>query len=322
MLSLQWPWLLLLLPLPWLLPRKAKTTAAALRLPMGLSHSLPLGSDPTPNRAWQVIAVLIWLLAVGAATRPLWLGEPVALKREGRDLMVAVDLSGSMRVEDMQLNGQLVDRFTMIRQVLGDFIERRDGDRLGLILFANDAYLQAPLTFDRKTVKRFLQEAELGLVGTQTAIGSAIALATKRFEQLEQSNRVLVLLTDGENTAGKFTPEQAVQFAKQANVTLYTIGVGASEIRERRLFGSRTQNPSKELDKAEASFIKLSESTGGQYFRARSTDELEQIYQAIDQLQPIEREQTKWRPQTELYPWLLCPALLLLFVTALGRRFG
>ncbi|WP_298441152.1 VWA domain-containing protein [uncultured Ferrimonas sp.] len=322
MLSLHWPWLLLLLPLPWLLPRQPKAPPAALRLPGLLSQQLPLASTAKPHSGWYLVALLIWVLAVLASTRPLWLGEPVALKREGRDLMIAVDLSGSMQLEDMQLQGQLVDRFTMVRSVVGDFIQRRDGDRLGLILFADDAYLQAPLTFDRNTVRRFLQEAELGLVGRQTAIGNAIALATKRFEQLPQSSRVLVLLTDGENSTGQFTPEQAVQLAKQAGVKLYTIGVGASEVQQRRFFGSRTINPSQELDAAEATFKRLSESTGGQYFRARSTDQLEQIYLAIDQLEPVEREQSKWRPQTELYPYLLMPALLLLMLSAAGRRFG
>lgn len=321
MLSLHWPWLLLLLPLPWLLPRKRQTPNAALRLPGNLGISLGQAQQqPKPQRWLRIIAATIWLLTVLAATRPMWLGEPIALKREGRDLMLALDLSGSMQLEDMQLKGRMVDRFTMVRSVVSNFIERRDGDRLGLILFADNAYLQAPLTFDRHAIKRYLDEAELGLVGKQTAIGNAIALATKRFNSLSDSNRVLVLLTDGENTAGQFTPEQAVQLAKQAGVTLYTIGVGASEVTQKRLFGSRTVNPSTELDKAESTFTRLSESTGGRYFRARSTNELEQIYQTIDQLEPVERDQSQWRPRTELYPWLLAPAVLLLLLCLGGRR--
>ncbi|WP_028117482.1 VWA domain-containing protein [Ferrimonas senticii] len=320
MLSLSWPWLLLLLPLPWLLPRRAAVANAALKLPKAYGASLAYGSAPTPKPIWRLLALLLWLLVVIAAARPLWLGEPVALKREGRDLMLALDLSGSMEMDDMQLNGEQVNRFTMVRSVVNDFIERRDGDRLGLILFADNAYVQAPLTFDHHTVQRFLAEAVLELVGTQTAIGNAIALGTKRLAALDESSRVLILLTDGQNTAGQYTPEQAVQLAKQAGVKLYTIGVGASEVVQRRLFGSRTVNPSQDLDRAEALFTELSESTGGRYFRARSTDELEQIYQLIDQLEPVARDESKWRPQTELYPYLLAPALLLLTLLLLRRR--
>ncbi|SHI08930.1 vWA domain-containing protein [Ferrimonas marina] len=322
MLSLAWPWLLLLLPLPWLLPRRRPAQAAALRLPGALAKQLPLAAGPKPKALWQTLAALAWLLLVVASTRPLWLGEPVALTREGRDLMVAVDLSGSMQIEDMELNGRVVDRYTVVQSVLGEFIQRREGDRLGLILFADQAYLQAPLTFDRAAVRRYLTEAELGLVGTQTAIGDAIALAVKRFEQLEQSSRVLVLLTDGENNAGRFSPEQAVDLARRAGVTLYTIGVGSSEISQRRLFGTRTVNPSAELDRAEQTFAQHSESTGGAYFRARNTAELEAIYSKLDELEPIAQGGAQWRPQTELYHWPLGAATALLLLLLLRRRHG
>ncbi|GAA4872444.1 VWA domain-containing protein [Ferrimonas pelagia] len=322
MLSLDWPWLLLAIVLPWLLPRRRPVQAAALRLPGTLSQQIPSATGPKPHRLWQLLALVAWLCLVLAASRPLWLGEPVALKREGRDLMIAVDLSGSMQIEDMELNGRLVDRYTMVRAVLGDFIQRRDGDRMGLILFADQAYLQAPLTFDRHTVSQYLRESELGLVGTQTAIGDAIALAVKRFEQLDQSSRVLVLLTDGENNAGRFTPAQAVELARKAGVTLYTVGVGSSEIRQRRLFGSRTVNPSAELDRAEAEFVALSESTGGRYFRARSTAELDAIYDELDKLEPIEQDGTQWRPQTDLYPWPLGVATALILLLLVRRQHG
>ncbi len=322
MLSLQWPWLLLLLPLPWLLPRPKALASAALQLPWVLGHDIENSQSPKPKRLWMVLAILVWGLTLLASTRPLWLGQPIPLSREGRDLMLAVDLSGSMEQQDMVLQGRSVSRLELVKSVLGEFIEKREGDRLGLILFADDAYVQAPLTFDRNSIKRYLGEAEIGLVGTQTAIGSAIALASKRFTQLEQSNKTLILLTDGVNNAGDFSPEQATQLAREIGVKLYTIGVGSSEQQQRSLFGSRTINPSAELDAAEQSFIRLSESTGGRYFRARNPQELHEIYQTIDALEPIAREQQTWRPQTELYPYLLAPALMLLMLLALGRRFG
>ncbi|GAA5191293.1 VWA domain-containing protein [Ferrimonas gelatinilytica] len=322
MLSLEWPWLLLALPLPLLLPRRRPNQVAALRLPGALAQALPTAASPVPHRGWRILAWLAWGLLVLATARPLWLGDPVALKREGRDLMIAVDLSGSMQLEDMTLNGRTVDRFTMVGHLLSDFIQRREGDRLGLILFADNAYLQAPLTFDRRTVTRYLREAQVGLVGQQTAIGDAIALAVKRFEQLEQSARVLVLLTDGENNAGRFSPEQAADLARRAEVTLYTIGVGASELQQRGLFGSRTVNPSAELDRAEKTFTALSESTGGRYFRARSSAELEAIYQELDALEPIAQQGSQWRPRSELYPWPLGLALVLLLALFLRRQHG
>lgn len=322
MLSLEWPWLLLALPLPWLLPRRRPAQIAALRLPASLGASLPATRGPLPHRFWRLLAWLAWGLLLLAAARPMWLGEPVSLKREGRDLMVAVDLSGSMRLEDMTLDGRTVDRFTMVRHLLSDFIQRREGDRLGLILFADSAYLQAPLTFDRRTVARYLREAQVGLVGQQTAIGDAIALAVKRFEQLEQSARVLVLLTDGENNAGRFSPQQAADLATRAGVTLYTIGVGAAELRQRGLFGSRTLNPSAELDRSEQLFTTLSEATGGRYFRAHSSDELAAVYRTLDTLEPIAQEGGQWRPRSELYPWPLGLALLLILLLFSRRHHG
>ncbi|MBY5992960.1 vWA domain-containing protein [Ferrimonas balearica] len=322
MLSLALPWVLLLLPLPWLLPRARAARARALMLPQALMPSEGLGQAPLPHPLWRYLAALAWLLLLLAASRPLWVGEPVPLKREGRDLMVAVDLSGSMQIEDMELNGRVVDRFTLVRHVLSDFIERRDGDRLGLILFADQAYLQAPLTFDRFAVSRFLQEAQLGLVGQQTAIGDAIALGVKRFSELEQSSRVLVLLTDGENNAGRFSPAQATALARQAGVRLYTVGVGSAEVRRRGLLGTRTLNPSTDLDRAESELTQLSESTGGRYFRAHDADQLMAIYQELDALEPLARDDTQWRPETELYHWPLGGALLLLLACLLRRAYG
>lgn len=222
--------------------------------------------------------------------------------------MLAVDLSGSMQIEDMVLNGKAVDRFAMVQQVMSEFIERRKGDKLGLILFADHAYLQAPLTQDRRSVAQFLTEAQIGLVGKQTAIGEAIALAVKRFDKAKQSNRVLILLTDGSNNSGSITPEQAADIAAKRGVTIYTIGVGAEVMERRTLFGKERVNPSMDLDEAQLTL--LAQKTKGRYFRARNSDELEQIYQEIDKLEPTDSDQLSYRPQAELFYYPLAIALL------------
>lgn len=234
--------------------------------------------------------------------------------------MIAVDLSGSMKEEDMVVNGRQTNRLSMIKSVLARFIERRVGDRLGLILFADTAYLQAPLTYDRETVEQLLNEAVIGLVGEQTAIGDAIGLSIKRFQDREESNKVLILLTDGQNTAGNITPEQANELALNNDVTIYTIGVGADSMMKNGFFSRRLVNPSIDLD--ETMLTKIAESTGGQYFRARDAQSLEQIYATLDELEPIERESRQMRPLQALYYYPLGLALLLSLLIAIQPIFG
>lgn len=312
MFEFAWLWALALLPLPLLfywLPPLPKPESAALKVPTldpSLKRAAPALSS---GRKKTLLPAIIWLCLVLAAARPQWLGEPVNIPAKGREMMLAVDLSGSMAIEDMILNGRVVDRLTMIKSVLGDFISRRIGDRLGLLLFADTAYLQAPLTFDRQTVKQLLDETVINLVGKQTAIGDAIGLAVKRFAAQENSNKVLILLTDGQNTAGNLDPMQALELAKHHGVTIYTIGVGADQMQERGLLFSRTVNPSRDLD--EALLTELARQTGGQYFRAKDTEGLEAIYATLDMLEPIERDARQMRPLTALFHYPLGLALLL-----------
>jgi len=309
-LELVWWWWLLLLPLPWLirwLPPARQADEPALQL-----DTLPLLMPAPeairgPRRRW-----LCWLLWGGlllAASRPAWVGDPVHIPRSGRDLLLAVDLSGSMQIRDMVLNNRAVDRLTMLKSVLAPFIDSRQGDRIGLILFADHAYLQAPLTYDLATVQRLLDETELGLVGEHTAIGEAIGLALKRFVQGDKPQRVLLLVTDGRNNAGEVTPQQAARFAAEHGVTLYTIGVGADAMDERGLFGRRQINPSQDLD--EATLQQLAALTGGRYFRARSTADMQQISAQLNQLQPVEQGEQQLRSRRELFYWPLALTLLL-----------
>ena len=229
--------------------------------------------------------------------------------------MLAVDLSGSMEETDLELGGQPVTRLQVVKSVLKPFIERREGDRLGLILFGDQAYLQTPLTFDRKTLSQMLEEAELGLAGEKTAIGDAIGLAVKRMMELSEEEKVLVLLTDGRNTAGSIEPRKAADLAAKAGLKIHSIGVGADEMWIRSLFGNRKVNPSAELD--EKMLIDLSQATGGQYFRARSTAELEKVYRLIDKLEPVEQDRESYRPLNALFPWPLGASLFLVFLWTL-----
>jgi len=250
-----------------------------------------------------IAAGFVYSLIVLAAMRPQWVGEPVELPVSGRSVMLAVDLSGSMKEKDLELNGEAVTRLAVVKSVLRPFIERRKGDRLGLILFGDQAYLQTPLTFDRKTLAQMLEEAELGIAGQRTAIGNAIGLAVKRMKDLPDSEKVLVLLTDGQNTAGEVSPEDAGRMAKETGLRIHTIGVGADEAWVRTYFGKQKINPSAELD--EAMLQALAGLTGGSYFRARSTDELETIYALIDKIEPVEKEKEVFRPRQALFVWPL-----------------
>ncbi|TAN53109.1 MAG: VWA domain-containing protein [Methylococcaceae bacterium] len=322
MIHLQWPWLLLALPLPWLLWRwlaPLDNAAVALRVPFlhefddaPVGRPLPAGQGHPP-----LLAIAAWLLLVLAAARPQWLGEPMEQAVSGRDLLLAVDLSGSMAETDFVLNGDTVNRLTAIKHVAGQFIERRAGDRIGLILFGSQPYLQAPLTFDRKTVHTLLDEAVIGMAGDATAIGDALGLAVKRLRTNPAEQRVLILLTDGANTAGTIAPLKATDLAAAAGLKIYTIGVGADEMVVRDFFGTRRVNPSADLD--ETTLKAIAEKTGGRYFRARDTDELEQIYALLDRLEPTEKDVQYFRPHQELYPWPLGLALLLA-AGMLGRQ--
>ena len=323
-----WPWILVLAPLPWLVRRAlpvARSQDPALRAPfyeewqkLGAGQ----GARGGDSRLLPALALwLLWLLLLLAAARPTWIGETVELPNSGRDLMLAVDISGSMQVEDMQLGKDLVSRVAAVKRVGADFIDSRKGDRLGLILFGSNAYLQSPLSFDTATVKRFLREAQIGFAGQDTAIGDAIGLAVKRLKERPAQSRVLILLTDGQDTASSVRPLDAAQLASDLGIRIYTIGIGADRMTLPGLFGSsfgsRQVNPSAELD--EFTLQKIADSTGGQYFRARDPGELAGIYQLLDQLESVEQATVTYRPRQALGYVPLLLALLLSFALALRQ---
>ncbi len=300
-------WALIALPLPllaWYLLPRAASAGGALRVPFYAQLMQGRGDAEGRSRWPLALGVLAWLLLVLAAARPQWVGEPIALPLEGRDLMLAVDISESMSETDMRIGNQFVDRLTAVKAVAGDFIERREGDRIGLILFGQQAYVQTPLTFDRKTAHTLLFESAVGLAGRATAIGDAIGLAVKRLRDAPEQERVLILLTDGANTAGQIAPLKAAELAAEQGVRIYTIGVGADPAgRFGRIMGGST------LD--EQTLRVIAETTGGRYFRARDVRGLQAIYGALDELEPVESDQRSFRPIDELFAWPLAAALLM-----------
>lgn len=316
MIHFEWIWLFLLLPLPALIyffaPAKLDTNQRALRVPF-LSDLSSLQTTKTASQNHRLrlyLAIFAWVLLVFAAARPQWLGEPIEQAMTGRDLMLAVDLSASMQEKDFILEKEAVDRLTAIKAIATNFISRRIGDRVGLILFGTQAYLQTPLTFDRKTVATLLDESAIGLAGDNTAIGDAIGLAVKRLRNESQNSRVLILLTDGANTAGEISPLKAAELAAENHLKIYTIGIGADEMLVGSFFGYRKVNPSADLD--EKMLIKIAESTGGYYYRARTLADLENIYMRLDELEPVEKAKQYFRPRRELYFVPLSGALFLM----------
>jgi Ca-activated chloride channel family protein len=319
MIHLDWPWVLAALPLPllalWLPPARPQL-GRALHLPFYRDLvDLEQGNRRHSSLGRRILTWLTWLLLVVAASRPQWLGEPINLPVSGRDLMLAVDVSGSMEQNDYQLNGKYVNRLDVVKTVAGNFIERREGDRLGLILFGSRAYVQTPLTYDRATVQTLLQDSVIGLAGRETAIGDAIALAVKRLREQPKDNRVLILLTDGANTAGDIAPLDAAKLATQSGVRIYTIGIGGGQVGVGTPFGTLMQQASG-LDPE--TLENIARESGGHYFHATDTTQLEQVYQELDRLEPSTRDSRSYRPIQALFVWPAGLALLLSIGLALA----
>ncbi len=335
MFSLAWPWMILALPLPLilraLLPDSSHLAVAGLRVPSFAGFATLVDRSQTEQllnwRFW--IAAVAWILLVVAAARPERVGDELEVPVSGRNLMLAVDLSGSMDQKDFELGNRRVDRLTATKAVASDFISRREGDRIGLILFGERAYLQVPLTLDRETVKVLLLEAFIGLAGEKTAIGDAITLAVKRIHDQHEDagDQVLVLLTDGANTAGEVEPLKSAELASQVGLRIYTIGIGAEQLEVNSLIGGRRRvNPSADLD--EETLTAIAEMTGGRYFRATDMATLQDIYRLVDELEPVEEPEAGFRRIKSLYYWPLSGAFALaallccvsLLRTALLRR--
>ena len=304
-----WPWMLVFAPLPWILRRVLPATeprGAALFVPMAAQVGATGMGAPRTSRVDGVLLVFIWLLLILAAMRPQWLGAPVPIPTEGRQVILAIDCSGSMATQDMG-GGQ--SRLQVVQQVAGRFINGRHGDQVGLILFGTRPYLQAPLTSDLGTVHRFLDEAMVGVAGPQTAIGDAIGLAIKTLRQNNRGSRtrrqpLMILLTDGGNNAGVMPPLEAARLAAQTGLRIDTIGVGAAV--HQSFFGL-----SGNTDLDQGLLKKIAQLTGGRYFRATDRGALRAVYRQIDRLEPVAGDRRWLRPATEWFGVPLGLALLL-----------
>ena len=326
MLSFVWPWFYLILPLPFLyrkLRRSANSESPYLESTILLSIAETqnrLVSSTSQRRLLILLLIIAWLSLVTAIARPVNIGDPVALPTTGRDILLAVDISGSMEREDMIINGRQVNRLYAVKSVVSEFVNTREGDRLGLILFGERAYLQTPLTFDTKTLQDLLIEAQIGFAGNGTAIGDAIGLSVKKLKERPDSNRVLILLTDGSNTAGVLSPSEASDIAKKAKVKIYTIGIGDGRQRNQVLFGQTLVNQNNDLD--ERTLTAIADLTSGKYFRARDPRELRSIYDQLNKLEPIDQDEELLRPITSLFHWPLALFLSCSLLIILIRLFS
>jgi len=327
MIQIEWPWVFACLPLPlilrFILPAASSAQDAALRVPFIDDFSQQQSSSYSINtKKWLLLlASLAWISLILASSRPSWLGERIDIPISGRDLMMAVDLSGSMKETDFEINGRTINRLQAIKIIAREFIKKRKGDRIGLVLFGQQAYLQTPLTFDLKTVETLLLESFIGMAGNATAIGDAIGLTIKRLRDKDgtvknKNSRVLILLTDGANTAGEVKPIKAAELAAEQGLKIYTIGIGADYVTQRSLF---YQRKIRNTDIDEKTLQAIADITGGQYFRAKNTAELNKIYQLIDKLEPVEQESQSFRPVTALFYWPLGLAFILAAFIALLR---
>lgn len=319
-----WPWVWFALPLPllayYLLPRAAASRQRALRVPdLTPYESLQAGVSRSGKGIISLMLLLLmWLSLLTAAARPQTFGEPIGIPITGRDLMLCIDISGSMNETDLYSGNSRATRMSVVKYVAQDFISRRSGDRIGLIMFGTKAYVQSPLTHDHETVQHFLAEAVVGLAGKSTAIGDAIGLGVKRLRDRPAESRVLVLLTDGENSEGAVDPLEAARLAADNNIRVHTIGVGSDATGG--LLGRALGMRNSQLD--ERTLQTIAELTGGQYFRARDQQELRKIYREIDRLEPTELNDEELRPLKELFVWPLGLALLLNVLWFCLRELG
>lgn len=317
-----YPWVLFLLPLPWLAwryLREYREGRSALRVPFfrAMNQALGRGSDKpagSAGRGQLILSLLVWALLVAACARPVFVEQAIQRERPIRDLMLAIDISQSMETTDYRdAAGQQVDRLTAVKEVVRGFIDQRKDDRIGLILFGTGAYPQAPLTLDHASLHLLLDEAGIGMAGPNTALGDAIGLTIKLLDQAKEQEKVLILLTDGNDTGSAITPAHAADMARDRGIVVHTIGIGDPQASgDGRVDLQVLQD--------------ISRTTGGQFFRAEDRNALQQVYATLDRLTPHKVKTHSHQPKRDLFYWPLGGALLLLLAwqvcAALLARFA
>jgi Ca-activated chloride channel family protein len=312
MLEFAWPYAALALGLPWLVMRflpRAAPLATPLSVPfLKQARSWSQAGARARPRPRLVLALCAWALLAAAASRPQWLGEPVGVPSSGRSMLLALDVSASMRMA--ALGPEL--GLEVMRRTARSFVAARAGDRIGLIVFGSKAYVQAPLTFDLRAVAEMVDETFIGLAGEGTALGDAIALGVARLRAMQRDERVMILLTDGSSTDGIVTVPDAARLARQHGVRVHAIGIGAPRI-------GVDLRPGEGLD--EDALKLVAAASGGRYFRADDRAALERIYEALEAIEPLALDERHYRPTSELYAWPLGLALALaLAALAAGMR--
>lgn len=315
MLTFAYPWLAVLAPLPWLVvwlvPPYAESRPA-LRVPflarlISLTGNVPQAGPMVGHRNLARSAVLIaaWLLALAALTRPQWIEPPLHRDQPTRDLLLLVDLSGSMQAQDfVNAAGQTVDRLTAVKEVLDDFLSRREGDRVGVIVFGDAPFTLVPFTIDLKLCRRLVQETEVGMAGPRTAFGDAIGLGITMFEHSTVKYKTMIALTDGNDTASRVEPTEAARIAKDKGIVIHTVAIGdPTTLGEEKL-------DEKVLDE-------VARSTGGGFYRALDRDKLAEIYRRLDAIEARKTDIVSYRPKTDWFWWPLA-ALVLLTMVARG----
>jgi Ca-activated chloride channel family protein len=317
-LQFAFPWLLLLSPAPLLVRRVARahrTAAAGLRVPFlerlaALTGQTPAEGAVVARRTAfaKVCLAATWCCLVTALARPQWLEPPVTRTFPVRDMLIAVDLSGSMGTNDFtDEKGQTVDRLTAVKQVLDGFLSRRQGDRVGLIVFGNSPFVQAPFTQDLEVCRELLGEMQVGMAGPKTAMGDAIGLAVTVFERTTVPERVLIVLTDGNDTGSLVPPQKAAEIARDKKITIHTVAVG-----DPKAAGEE------KLD--EVVLRQVAATTEGTYSHAGNRAELEEIYRRLDALPTQPAPTIIHRPRRDLFVWPLAIGFLFSLVGAAAGR--
>jgi Ca-activated chloride channel family protein len=324
-LSFAWPYaaILFLAPLAFYFIQRKTVDRFYLKSPLlmvikNISKAKVINKSHSPFPLWSSI---LWTLMVLALMRPVLVAKPVSMPRSGRSIMLVLDISESMESKDISHAQALSDRISIAKSVLFDFINHRQGDGLGLVVFGSEPFLHAPVSFDHKTIKRFLEDSQVGFAGPKTAIGDAIGLSIKKLIEQPNGERLIILLTDGQNNAGKLDPVVAAELAQKEGIKLYIVGLGASEIAVEGFFGRSLVNPSRDLEEAEPTLKKMASMTSGSYFRAKDAQGLEDVYKQIDSMEPVVINTRFVIPSKDLFFWPLGLMIALLLARVFWQRF-
>ena len=321
-----WPWTILILPLPWVVrffarrfrPAKASYILDALYVPFfdriaGLAKT----RQPISLISKNICLITAWCLLVIAGMRPFRYETDMPNHHEARNIMLAIDLSGSMAQQDFHVNGTPVTRIQVVKDVVQDFVNRRGGDRLGLVIFGSSAHTLAPLSSDMKTLEDLFQDVDLGIAGEKTAIGDALALAVQDTAKVPEGKKAIILLSDGFNNAGAVSIPQAISLAKKQGIIVYTVGIGTTQRKIKNvwdLFGSGNYSWD------EKTLRQIAEGTDGHYFYAETTEDLQGVYRKIDRMETTSVEGISIRPRRDLFYYPAAAALLFWFLAQRRRR--